>query len=175
MKGILDKSSRLSSTRAGSALIHYVSIGSNQYCILNWILIYDGWLKRGEQQSSILFIFISHMYENHVYEGKLWSCFEGSSCYWCCLEREILQLLVLTKIWGVYTHDMVCTHPPALKKMGKGMSPSVSVQTPWIIGNEYHCFLDILSTPFCLHATKIKKGGEKRRTNLICLSYHTAK
>lgn len=45
--------------------------------------------------------------------------------------------------------------------MGKGMPPSVSIQTPWIIGNEYHCFFDILSTPLYLSATKIKKGGER--------------
>lgn len=74
----------------------------------------------------------------------------------------------------IYTLHGVHT-PTSIKENGEGMPPSVSIQTPWIIGNEYHCFFDILSTPLYLHATKIKKGGEKRRTNLICLSYHTPK
>lgn len=29
----------------------------------------------------VFFFFVSHVYENHVNEGKLWPCFEGSSCY----------------------------------------------------------------------------------------------
>ena len=117
------------------------------------------------------FRFITYAYKNQRIRGRLWPAplrvflllkLRNSGA--CSLEKDIFQLLELTEIQACCLHPLETVHTPTCEGKPGPDDSSVSIHVPRIALHEYHWvlfFFYVLSTPYYLHAMKIKKHGRK--------------